>query len=279
MVKLLTSRPSRVGRFLNFSAVTFGLTLYLACGSPAQAQTCTGNCGSSSPNGSVTAPPSFGPDFSYVSTYQGVAGAGEISGVGGTNGSEYVTAAFAAASGDPLNFNFNYITSDGAGFSDYAFAQLLTSSMDPVAYLFTARTTTSGDTSPGFGLPANSSVLSPATTPIMSGSANTVFGPLGSSTGGCFDTGCGMTGWINSNYVIPTAGNYILRLGVTNVADQAFNSALAFAGVTVAGTVIDTPGGSAVPEPSTWALMMMGFGVIGTAVRRRKAGLSQVRLA
>ena len=29
--------------------------------------------------------------------------------------------------------------------------------------------------------------------------------------------------------------------------------------------------GNAVPEPSTWALMIAGFGLVGTAVRRRKA--------
>jgi hypothetical protein len=27
----------------------------------------------------------------------------------------------------------------------------------------------------------------------------------------------------------------------------------------------------AVPEPSTWAMMLLGFGMVGVAVRRRKA--------
>ena len=95
-----------------------------AASAPAFSQTCTGNCGTGSPNGVVTAPPGGG-NYQYVSTNGGANGAGQISTVGGTNGSEYITAPFAASANDALNFNFNYVTSDGAGFSDYAFAELL----------------------------------------------------------------------------------------------------------------------------------------------------------
>src|SRR5438270_1077583 len=90
--------------------------------SGAVAQTCTGNCGTDSANGVVTAPPGGG-NYQYVSTSGGAGGAGQISSVGGTNGSEYVTSVFSANSGDALNFNFNYVTSDGAGYADYAFAE------------------------------------------------------------------------------------------------------------------------------------------------------------
>ena len=34
-----------------------------------------------------------------------------------------------------------------------------------------------------------------------------------------------------------------------------------------------TPGGGAVPEPGTWAMMLLGFGAVGFAMRRRKSAL------
>jgi hypothetical protein len=35
------------------------------------------------------------------------------------------------------------------------------------------------------------------------------------------------------------------------------------------------PGGAPVPEPSTWAMMLLGFGAVGAAMRRRRKGLLQ----
>ena len=34
------------------------------------------------------------------------------------------------------------------------------------------------------------------------------------------------------------------------------------------------PGGGAVPEPATWAMLLSGFGLVGFAARRRRAALS-----
>ena len=233
----------------------------------AQADTCTGTCGVASPNGVVVAPPAYGPDYQYVTTNNGATGAGEIAGVGGTDGSELTTSAFNSNAGDQLNFYFNYITSDGSGtYTDYAFAELLDAGVH-AAWLFTSRTTPSGDTSPGFGLPSNDSTLTPGATPIVAGAP--AWDPLGGSTGTCYSSGCGYTGWIGSSYTIAAAGSYSIRFGVTNIADTAYDSGLAFAGLTINNVPVE-PIGGAVPEPTSWALMLIGLGGTGAALRRRK---------
>lgn len=147
----------------------------------------------STANGVVTAPPAFGPQYRYVSTYNGVEGAGQIDAAGGVNGSSYTTDVFSANAGSVLSFYFNYVTSDGAGFSDYAWSALLDSTgASVVDYIFTARTTASGDTVPGFGLPGLNAVLSPASTPIIGGAPT--WAEFGGSSGGCYAAGCGYTG-------------------------------------------------------------------------------------
>ena len=40
------------------------------------------------------------------------------------------------------------------------------------------------------------------------------------------------------------------------------------------GTDIGIGPGPGVPEPASWALMIAGFGMVGTALRRRKAVLA-----
>jgi hypothetical protein len=198
-------------------------------------------------------------------------GAGQISGVGGTNGSEYITTSFFASAGDPLNFYFNYVTSDGtSAFPDYGFAELQTSLGSIVGYLFTARTVVNpGDTSPGFGLPANISTLTPTTSPIIGGLTN--WAALGSSSGACYQgvgNGCGSTGWIQSVYNVTSAGGYRIRFGTSNFGDSSLDSGLAFAGLTIAGNPIS----SAVPEPSTWGMLLAGFALVGGAMRASRRG-------
>src|SRR5690606_37557102 len=156
----------------------------------------------------------------------GVAGAGQIASVGGTNGSEFISDSFSAAEAELLTFNFNYVTSDGSSFADYTFVELLSALDDShVAYLFTARTTPSGDTSPGFDLPANDATLNPLTSPIIGGGP--VWAALGGDSGYCYSSGCGYTGWISATYAIQTAGNYKVRFGVTNFNDSIVDSGLA----------------------------------------------------
>ena len=243
---------------------------------PAMASTCTGNCGTLGPDGDVTAPPpaAGSSTYNWVSTSGGVAGQGQIAGVGGTNGSEFITSDFTANAGDKLDFFFDYVTSDGTGsFVDYSFAELL-SGGSHVAWLFTARTNPSGDTSPGFGLPANDSTLNPASVGVTPGATH--WSPLGpGGSGRCYQglgQGCGNTGWIESTYTVGTTGSYQLRLGVSNFGDTDYDSGLAFAGVTIGGVPVPTGG---VPEPASWAMMLGGFAAIGGAMRaRRKTSVS-----
>ncbi len=237
-----------------------GMTLLLA-GSAANAA-CVGACGTLGADGVVTASP-LGGTYQYVTTAGGVTGAGELAGIGGTNGSEFDTATFTANAGATLSFYFNFVTTDGAGFSDYVWSQLQTATGNPVATLFTARTTPTGDTVPGFGLPGLLATLTPASTPIVPGAPT--WTPLGDHNGQCFDAGCGYTGWIKADYIITTAGTYRLAFGATNWSDFIWDTGLAFDGVVVDGVPVG------VPEAATWAMLIAGFGLVG-AVARRRAG-------
>ena len=230
---------------------------------PAFAASSVGTYGNDGADGVVTLPPSGDSVYQYISTSGGVGGAGQLPGIGGTDGSSYTSSVFSANAGDNLQFYFDYVTSDGAGYSDYGWAQLQTAGGTPVATLFTARTTPSGDTSPGFGLPANDSILSPSSTPIVSGGP--VWGPLAGSSGSCYSAGCGYTGWIKSSYTIVNGGSYQVVFGVSNWTDTIYDSGLAFDQVSVGGVEIDP-----VPEPETYAMMALGLVLAGMAARRGK---------
>ena len=243
----------------------------------ASAAMCTGHCGTDGADGAVSLSPLGSSAYHFVTTSGGVAGAGELAGVGGTNGSQYSTSVFTAAANAPLQFYFNYVTSDGSMYADYAFAQLWTASGSVVATLFTARTATSGSNSPGYGLPATSGTVQSMTPKTSSGP---VWSPLGSDSGQCFDAGCGSTGWIRSNYTITNAGSYFLTFGVTNFLDTIYDSGLAFDGPTLGGVSLEGRGPPliaaavaavpAVPEPSIWAMMVLGFAGVGLMTLRRK---------
>ena|ERR1035438_7739074 len=233
--------------------------------------TCAGNCGTDVADGVVPLSPVAGSSkYEWVSTNGGTTGVGALpTGALGseTDGSTLSTTVFSATAGTALNFYFNFVTSDGAGFADYAWAELYNSSNTPVALLFTARTETSGSIIPGTGLPAPLATLTPASVPIISGGP--AWSPLGGSSGTCYASGCGYTGWVKSSYTIATAGNYYLKVGVVNWLDQAYDTGLALDGVTVGGVSI-TP---TTPAPSSLILALFGLAATGifVALQRRRA--------
>lgn len=203
--------------------------------------------------------------YGWVSTSNGIEGLG-LDGIGGsgsaTTGSKITSNLFSASAGDSLEFFFNYVTSDGAGFADYGWARLLNEDMSQAALLFTARTTPGGDTVPGFGMPTPEATLSPNSTPIIAGGP--AWSPLATDSGDCWSTGCGYTGWIQANYNIATTGNYFLEIGAVNWDDSAYQTGMAFDGATIGGVDISVP----VSEPGILALLAMG--VVGLFSSRRR---------
>jgi len=222
----------------------------------------------------VTASP-MGGDYQYVSTYGGLEGVGSL-GVAGNeaNGSLYVSDSFSASAGDALHFYFNYVTTDGTKFyTDYAWGALRPADGSADILLFTARTTPTGNTVPGFGLPdlADGVILNPASAPIIPGAPT--WSALGDTSGWCTGPdegeGCGYTGWIDVDYLFADAGVFSLVFGVTNIHDRYNDSGLAFADLTINGDPIGG-GGSTVPEPATLTLLLASLGLVGALRRRNK---------
>lgn len=222
-----------------------------------------GNYGTLGADGDVTLAPGGGTAYGYVSSSGGVSGVSPFGLGAETDGSLLRSSVFSANAGDALKFSFNYVTSDGStDFSDYGWARLLQADMSQVAILFTARTHPTLNIVPGFGMPAPDATLTPPTVTINAG---TTWSALGGYSGTCWSAGCGNSGWVAASYTIASAGSYILEFGVTDWADNIYDSGMAFDGITVAGNPI-TP----VPEPEIYAMLGIGLGLMGWVGRRRK---------
>lgn len=101
----------------------------------------------------------------------------------------------------------------------------------------------------------------------------TVLDRMGNAIAGASFTGLDVTNPANGNQVLPGT-NPVVTLTITG-ADQANIGGLRLASTQQAFEV-DNFRIVAVPEPTTWALLILGFGAIGYTMRRRT---SQVRSA
>ena len=257
--------------------------------------TCFGNCGTSLTVGGGGVVSNLSSEYGWVSTFGGVEGVSpfpnppgspEGGGSGGnTNGSVLRSTAFSANADELLQFQFNYVTSDGGTYADYAWARLLNANNgSEAAVIFTARTNIDqgANVVPGFGLPNPDTVLTPGAVPIIDtgyspGGDGPKWEPLGNWSGQCWSTGCGYTGWIGASFKVASSGNYILEFGVTNWDDQIYDSGMAFNAVTIGNgggddVYIDDDSRHVgpVPEPETYAMMLVGLGMLGLAARRRR---------
>lgn len=107
----------------NLSGI-IGFALFALASQSAMATICTGTCGTLGANGVVTAPTGT-TTYNYVTT-EGSNSFNvspfpsnintNVDTNGSTFGSTLVSNSFQASSGDSLNFNFNYVTSDGKGY-------------------------------------------------------------------------------------------------------------------------------------------------------------------
>jgi hypothetical protein len=276
-----------MGNLLRVGGAAAALALALAFGvQGASAGSCIGSCGNNmGPDGDVTAPP-ISSTYSWISTYGGVDGAGQLPGIGGTDGSSLTSSSFTAAAGDNLRYYFNFVSSDGQSvpgsfiYEDYGWVQLVNLATNATTMLFNGRAEPIGLTVPGQGLPPidPAVTLTPASSGMNTGTGaggGPVWSPLGDPalggySGACWGPGCGFSGWIQSDYTVPTDGAYELVFGVTNWGDTIYDTGVAFAGLTINNEPID----DTVPEPSTWAMLLLGFAGLAAAARRRAVKLA-----
>lgn len=238
--------------------------------------------------------PTGNAQLGYVSTSGGVYGVSPLilrdEGRGTenqTNGSKIQSNAFNASTNDTLTLHFNYISTDGRGYDDYAWARLVNADTNnTAAWLFTARSTNSanGNVVPGNVLNRQVDNTLPDELDAVLNDGNTVgfdvagtnWIPLGSSSGICWDNAntCGPTGWVKSAYSFTATGSYFLEFGVINWGDEAFDTALAFdfgglQQVNFNGVTL-VPPPATVPLPGGFLLMSVGVGLMSAMSRRDK---------
>jgi hypothetical protein len=251
---------------------------------------CTGACGAVAPGGDIGASPTGNAAFGYVTTFGSAAtnvspiAVKDNSTGTATNGSTFLSAAFGAANGDQLGMFFNYVSTDGKGFDDFAWARVVNASDNAlVSWLFSARSTNSGTGNVVPGNALDNKAFDPDEVitdfkdfKFTSKTADDPvdFSVLGDSNGSCWEEnakGCGYTGWLESIYRFTDAGSYRVEVGVSNWGDTLFDSALAFDFTHLRGTPTPTGPTTPVPEPDTLPLLASGLGLMGLVLRRRQS--------
>ncbi|MGE0388273.1 MAG: NF038132 family protein [Gammaproteobacteria bacterium] len=253
---------------------------------------CTGSCGTLGADGDITLSPYGSARYAYLTTSNSAAhGVSPLdiveSGGGGadfsqTNGSAYTSAPFTLAAGESVEAYFNYVSTDGKGFDDYAWARLIDGNGATAAWLFTARSTNGNKQNvvPGNALSkaTNNTVdFDPDATIVnyqdfefntrttQSSDFDPIdWSPLGAWNGTCWRDnaeGCGFSGWLLSR-VTPGAGTYQMEVGVVNFGDEAWDSGIAF---DLQGLAAPQP----VPVPA--ALWLLGSAIPLLARSRRRA--------
>jgi hypothetical protein len=277
------------------AASTFMAVTAQAAAAPLDADlstwTCLGQCGSSPADGDVTLSPLGNARYGYLTTAESAAlhvsplNISESGGSGSTftdtNGTLIRSAAFDAQAGDTVSAYFNYVSTDGKGFDDYAWARLTNASDNSlVAWMFTARSTNSSKQSivPGdlkVGFDPDATLLNYADfnfqTRNLDGSPVS-WAALGNSNGTCWRNdaeGCGFTGWLQSQVTLSSAGRYRLEIGVVNFGDQAFDSGLAFDMVNLKAA------SSTVPEPGTLAMALPAWMLMSLVAAARRRSVRQ----
>jgi hypothetical protein len=250
---------------------------------------CTGVCGSAAADGDITLSPAGSARYGVLTTSGSEAfGTSPLQlspnsrGNGTeTNGSRTVSGAFQAGAGDRLDLQFNYVSTDGKGFDDYAWARVVNADDGSlVAWLFTARSSNSstGKIVPGDVLDRrdydpDAVIVDFKDYAFTSKSAADPidWSPLGASNGTCWKdnaAGCGFTGWLHAQHAFAGAGQYRVEIGVVNWGDSAYDSGLAF-------DFVGLRAAAPVPEPASLALMAAGLGMLAAAVRRRRAAAAR----